>query len=470
MRYFTLCLAVTFVGCNSQSESAEETDVPVVQELPKIQLAIVDAPELGPELKRLWQTTMSGELTFTDLTAEEFAANEFSAIDDADVVVYPCRFKLDLLVANKLGVINEHLLESEEFNERALLRPYRDSAVKFDDQRLVVSLGEPMPAIFFRKDIFEEYELKIPGTWAEYHQVAADIARLRSSLENDELKSVLRTVEAADEGGLAKNLAFRAAARLLSRGRYSTFFNVRSMEPLLNSPPFVRALTEMSSARESIEFVSAEEAYKSIVAGRATMALTWPTAAWSPNANATEFVEPNPIDVISLPQSAHRYDYGRQRWVERERATVLMQGFNGHLASVTEESDHQTTARMFVLWLAGKEISTRLRGFKSYLNATRLSHLGNLAGWLGDDLPHDTQTKYVDIVRDYAKTQLRLSWISIPDSERYVQVLNEAVQAVMGGDSSPETALAEAASRWQKLNEQFTVERQRRYFRGGLGL
>ncbi len=470
--YFLTWTITLFGGCNRPGDITAEPDSQSIA-LPKIRVGVVGDRQLGEEIQNQWRSSMDAELELQIIEPSAFAEENFASIARVDVFVYPSRYKADLIDKKKLLPIPDHLLETDDFNQRELLRPYRDTLVKFEGNWIAVSLGEPRPAVFYRTDIFAGNNLRPPQTWQQYNVVAEQISKLRSASSTPEDQMLFRVLEMHEPNAWGKNFAIRAAPYLMAQGRFSTFFDIRSMAPYILSPPFEQALADLIAAQPNVEFVSPQDAYQSILLGKAAMVITWPSISWTVlDANSTQIAEPLPISVVALPTASQRYDYSRERWVESESGafTVRYEGFEGMLASVNVDAEFSTTARLFVTWLASKPFSTRLRTLAPHFGATRASHLGNLSPWLGDDLPADTKTKYSDIVRDYSQAELRMTWLPIAGVDSYEAALNSALQRVINGESKIEGALSDVENAWQALTEERTVERQSRLYRAELGL
>ncbi|HMO14660.1 MAG TPA: extracellular solute-binding protein [Pirellulaceae bacterium] len=477
--YFALfaiaSILATSSGCR-QNPVSENNEVTVNNEEvieSKITLAIVGEQELGAEIQRLWKTLRDADLELKIVSSSEFADEDFRSIADVDVLIYPSKFKASLIASKKLARLDRQFVELEELDGRDLLRPYTEFLVKHGEFWVAVSLGEPQPVLLYRKDIFAKHNLRVPNTWEKYVEVAKTLSRIGEDQSSADEQSLFRTVELHTPGDWLFNLSMRAGPYFLTQGRYSTFFDVRSMEPYIASPAFIKGMEDLQSAYSGVDFSSPEEAYQDILQHRASMVVTWPRVR-EPHLHPGNYQldEPLEIGIAPLPGATRRFDYSRNRWLESDpkRMLVRHEGFHGMLASVHAQTKQIGTAKRFLSWLASGEVSSRLAGLSPNLAPTRSSHLDNIGVWLGYDLPAESQRIYAGLLREISNSDLRFNGLPLDQFETYAAELNTAVSKILAGELSIEDALEQTRTAWNKFTEETSIQKQLELFRSSFGL
>jgi ABC-type glycerol-3-phosphate transport system substrate-binding protein len=215
--------------------------------------------------------------------------------------------------------------------------------------------------------------------------------------------------------------------------------------------------------------------------GRAAMALTWPTGAnvaltpLTGKPDEGEFRGPTPISigVAELPGSRDVYNPASRTWETRadgDDGRVPVIGFAGRIGSVTKTTRNAPTAFQFLVWLCGSEMGAQIGAASPATTLFRHTQVTTPGPWVDPRTPAPVARDYARLV---ARTLARHSWLGaprIPAADRYVAVLDQAVQHALADRQSPSDALQDAARRWQKITEQMGVEAQKEAYAQSLGL
>ena len=304
-------------------------------------------------------------------------------------------------------------------------------------------------------------------------------------------------VEPLAKGWAGELFLARAAAYAKHRDYYATLFDKETMEPLVASPPFVRALEELVAATKSDATVdlatSPLDVPLQFLDGRCALAIGWPTAA-DPRATAlaNAKVDPRIFAVAELPGSSEAYNPKERIWQKRQPGddpkssssdagplaphpsplapiSCPLLGIAGRLGSVTKEASDGEFAFKLLAWLSGPEWSVPICSASPATTLFRRDQLNRPARWVEPQLSA-AAGQYADIVvRSFTRPQL-LECPRLPGHAEYVAALDEAVRAAVAGKQSPAAALAHAADRWREITSRLGLESQRTAYNRSLGL
>ena len=476
----TICVFVLSPGCKpSSTNELEQADDTVVEQQPigPIKLAVAGDEALTQDIERLWRTTQSNDLTVTQLDGSEFSVDSIPS--DIDVVIYPTLYKANLATGEFVQAISDKSWDDPDFNSREFLEAERGEKTKWAGKVVAASLGEPRPVLMFRRDVFEQHQLKVPTTWSEFDELAKQIRQLRETASNDDQTQLavlqLGDVSSTSQAGLAvsieKMLMIRAANYLVAKGQFSTFFDSRTMEPMVNTPPFQRALQELVDSASFTEFATPRTATEKILNGECCLAITWPSAAWGLDESKFESTIADSIEIAPLPGSDVNYNFTKEIWERKtDSSPVVVDGISGYLVSCSNNARRRGDAERFVTWLTSKQTLTQLNSVSPFVSMSRASHLGQPQRWATSSFSQESLNSFADAIASYNGSGLRCSWLPVNQAERYEQSMHEAVQAAIAGDVSSDAALSSLANEWNAITDELDRESQRLSYRKAIGL
>jgi ABC-type glycerol-3-phosphate transport system substrate-binding protein len=264
-------------------------------------------------------------------------------------------------------------------------------------------------------------------------------------------------------------LLARAAAYAAHREQVTLLFDTTKLEPLIDRPPYVRALEELVAsfkASGSVPIETPVSAFTELLAGRCGMALGWPADIQE------EVTDSTPVAFAELPGSRSVFSFERERWEERnadEEGQVPFLGAAGRLAAVTSSSGEHFVAEGLVGWLAGTEVSSRVAGRSSGGGFFRTSQRTMLDLWVGG-LPKEAAGQYFDVVQHAQSRAQAMTTVRLPGSQRYLSALDAAVQRAMMDGQDPQASLDQAADDWRKITADIGGNEQRTALLHNLGL
>jgi multiple sugar transport system substrate-binding protein len=456
-----LVALVALAGCPQPSQpTTPATSGPAASDQP-LKLLVVDDASLGEAIAREWRSRTEGTIEVAQVSlADVLNANRLAG----DAIVFPSGYVGELAEREMIVPLADEALAGAKFDRRDIFDQVRLRDIQWGNRTLAVPLGSPQLLLVYRRDLFSERSLDPPRTWQEYQQV---IERLTAGSQDGEPKTVPAAEPLAD-GWAGKMLLARAAAYVTHRDQVSPLFHYTTLEPLITRPPYVRALEELVAAHQAASAVAdltPEAALAELCAGRALMALTWP----SPQPRDAKVCD-GPLGFALLPGSSEAYNFPRAKWEPRaagEETHVPLLGMSGRVAAVTSTTPDADRAQRFLAWLASREMSPLVGPASSGTTLHRQSHLTDPSRWTAG-LDAAAAASYAQTLQQSAALQRFVS-LPLPGRNEYLAALDDAVQAAVAGDKSPADALAAASAKWQEITAARGLDKQRRALQRSLG-
>jgi len=522
------------LGCPTDDSAPTDRVAGQLPEGVALSVVVVDDPPLATAIERL-----SGEwkgLTDSDLRVRRMSSAELAAAEtlDADALIGPSCQVGEVASRAELVPVPDRLLDDKERVWPGIFSLLRVREAVWGKQTVGVPFGSPVLVVYYRADLLEELGREPPQTWAEYRELAAlfsDRKNLGEAAPPDDAPWQ-GAIEPLGPGWAAIVLLARAAPYVSHRENYSTVFRIDDMEPLIDGPPFVRALEELVAtaspgAPEQLTYDPAA-VRAAFWEGRCAMALTWPTAAQAPTgeddaspperaAEATGsnrggertdgqdsagaegdsaneappdgaptkdappsdaapsgagLVDPLSVGLAELPGSAENYDVAEQAWEPRredEDPHVPLLGTAGRLGVVLRRCQWPEAAFQLLFWLSDEQ-STQVSPASPATTLFRTAHGDSPKDWVEAPMPAAAAAAYAEMTRQMLCRPQWMFALRIPGRAKYLATLDEAVHRAVRGEQSPEESLRQAAEAWRQITDELGPERQRKAYWQSLGL
>ncbi len=482
-----------------------------------LSLVVVDDPLLATAIERLageWNGLTGSDLRVSRMSPAELADAETL---DADAVIGPSCQVGDIASRAEIVPIPKHLLDDEKQIWPGIFSLLRVREAVWGKEAVGVPFGSPVLVIYYRADLLEKLGRQPPRNWAEYQKLAAlvsDRKNLGDAAPPDEAPWQ-GAIEPLGPGWAATVLLARAAPYVSHRENYSTMFRIDSMEPLIDGPPFVRALEELvatASLGSPDQLTYDPGAVRAAFwQGRCAMALTWPTAAeYAPgnedstapesppeatdsteepvaadNSAGVEVASPNespqpgaatvsPLSVglAELPGSAENYDMAEQTWEprrENEDPHVPLLGTAGRMGLVLGSCQWPEAAFQLLFWLSDEQ-ATQVSPASPATTLFRTAQVESPKSWVEDRMPAAAAAQYAEMTREILCRPQWMFALRIPGRAKYLAALDEAVHRAVRGEQSPEESLRQAAETWRQITDELDPDEQRKAYWLSLGL
>jgi len=461
----SLLLCVAIAGCNTESnvEPPESHDPPT-----PIQVLVIEDEPLADAIRREWQAQSQDPISVRSLNAVPTAATAFR---QTDVILFPTRY-LGQFVEHKQimplpeSVTSRQTTAASSYDWDDILPLNRREEMRWAGTLYAVSFGSPRFLVIYRSDLLEQWKLSPPRTWAEYQTT---IQAIRNNIsEGSELK--FATAEPLAENWAARTFLARAAAYARHPNQYSTLFDFASMEPLINTAPYVRALRELQEAHSAMNpysiLMAPHHVAESVFTGEAVMGIAWP----SPSDITTP--QNAAIGFARLPGSEQVFRNSENRWETKpeEQRHVPLLALDGRLGAISRSAGNLEAAANLLLWLTSKDQSARISTHGYHTTLFRESQRQDPAPWVPAELTAAAQ-QYANVVEEEQDSSQWLMMPRIPGQDRYLKILDDAVRTtVLGNQQDPQQNLDHVAVVWNGITKELGVENQKKAYARDLGI
>lgn len=447
---------VVAAGCKpSPPPTAPSVPSPPVPQ----KLLVIEANAVAERVKDLWQTRGEGTLDVEAVTWDELSAQP-ARWAGADAVIFPAELMGDL-TAGYIVPFPERVLEEPSFAWREVFDVVRRRAVMWDRRVVAVPLTVHVPVLWYRGDVWEQHQWQPPRTWSE-------LARQLEMLRQGDSPVEGRTVEPLAAGWAARTLLVRAAAYAQHPNYFSVLFHPDTMDALISTPPFVRALEELcrDTVREGLD-LAPEQCLPWAMDHKLAVAVGgWPVF---PSATPMEL---GAWRVAQLPGAAECFDRRHERWQERvptaQRVTLL--GYGGLLGAVTTKARNQRQAASLLAWITGPEWGGQIVTAHRQALPIRASQAGQFDLGSADNAAGHLRDSFVQVIVETLNNPQVMAIPAIPGQRQYLAALDEAVRKAVQGELSPKEALEQASQQWNAISDRLGHAAQAQAYRKSLGL
>lgn len=467
-------LGLAAVGCHPKADESSQAPAKPALAGMDLELVVVDDPALAGAVRQLqgeWNLQSGSKLTVRQATGAEFAAGGAKA----DVAIVAEGDLGALVEGKKVIPIPPELLQSSEAGWNGVFDLVRTRVVQWGKEVYAAPLGSPQLVCYYRADLLRAIDREPPATWDEYQEIAELLADRKKS--GDPAAAAMPAAAVAEPlgpgwGGLT--LLARAAAYAKHRENVSTLFDFRTMEPLVATAPFVRALEELVAAAklgadESLQ-ADPEAVRERFWRGQCALALTWPSAA---SKSAAELPAGMVPEMAPLPGSTEVFRSQDGTWGTRGRSepkSVPLIGLAGRLGVVAEGSAHPEAAARFLLWLSSDARSAEVARVSPATTLFRRVHVEQANQWVETPMPSPMASRYGELTLEACQTEQWFDAPRIPGRAEYLAALDAAVRRAVLGEQSPADSLTAAAAEWQAITEKLGRDAQREAYSRSLGL
>jgi len=459
-------LLIFFAGCPTISNSPASKPVSTPKQ--PLVLLVADDPELGKAIAREWLGRTEEPLTVRDASLQELTA---ASRLPADAVIFPTGLLGQLAERALIMPLEPAALEDAEFHYRDIFEQIRLREMRWGTKTLAAPLGSPQFLLAYRADMFEKLGLEPPTDWTAYQKAVGRLSDRESlgDLVPPTDKPWQAAMEPLADGWAGQVLLARAAAYAMHRETVSPLFKFDSMTPLVDQPPYVRALEELVAAAKLGGFAEAHQepagAYSALLKGSCAMALTWAMPRSESSASSTAR-----IAFALVPGSSQSFRLATKTWENRgedDPAHVSLLAISGRMAAVASSASDARRAQGFVLWLASRDTSTQLASHSAAITLFRNSQIAASSRWTGS-LPPEASRQYAEVLAQMLSLPRSFPGVKLPGRSDYLAALDKAVHDALDGKPAAE-ALTEAANAWREITSKLGTEEQRRANAHSLG-
>jgi multiple sugar transport system substrate-binding protein len=388
-------------------------------------------------------------------------------------IVTPCS---DIIpdTAKFLAPLPQKMLNSKQWKD---IMDYHKMIATYNGVVVQMTIDGDRHALHYRHDILtnpqikKEYlakfgkELEVPKTWKELNQIAKFInGRLIAG------KKIYGIVEITKKDDLLYSNFIKRAPGYAKHPdvKGGFFFDLKTMEPLINTPGWVEALKDFVAAQDyyppggkNFGLVDVNAAFGK---GLAVFTDNWDDSFIS----AMEKSSPcrNNVRVALSPGSKKVWNRDKKRWDYFKVANQVPFISMGWISGVAANSKHKEAAFDFLGYASNyKNHRIDMCIGRFGINPFRKSDLDvdfwvKKAGWK-PKVAHS----FVNSLRLQMNSKSRVFDLRIPGCGQYMKQLQIAVARALAKQSTPKEALDYAAEQWKKITERYGVDEQREKYK-----
>lgn len=438
----------------------------------------LEKPVLGEPTElhaRQFETLTGARVTINHVPFEMFYQELLLGVkkNKYDVLFYGSMWIADVL--DYLEPIPPKMLNSLQYQD---VLPHYKNIASWGNVPYQVPVDGDRHFLQYRKDLLEdpgyraEFKkrtgrvLDVPKTWPELQE----IARFFQGRKLADGHVISGIAEVTVNNALLGNQFIKRAAPYAKHPdvKGGFYFDLATMEPLINTPGFVEALKDFVSAQDLYPKGGRNFTFPQVIhsfgSGDAVFSDSWD----DPFIEAMEPGNPlrNKVATALSPGSRKVWNRKTGRWDEFPEVNYAPYIVYGWTSAVARTSSHKDAAFDFLGFFGNQENHTAdlLKG-RYGINPFRRSDLDahfwvERAGW--DDTVAES---YVQTLDRMSQSKNRVLDLRIHRGQEYVYILSVGVYRALTGRESPQAALDTVAERWRQLTQRVGVEKQRDAYR-----
>ena len=481
------------VGCREPRKLTSESDDS--GSAATLRLAVFGDPGLAGAiglLKSEWHAQNGSEIEIVEM--DDRPVGDMPELP-ADAIIFPAGRLGEWVELDRIVPLPKDVLASEELSWPDVFPVVQTGDASYGGRVVAVPFGSPALTLCYRRDLFDKFDRKPPQTWQEY------AAEVRFFQDRERLGDLAPGADIAwssaceplAPGWAGQMLLARAAAYARHRDNFSTLFKIDDLEPLIDGPPFVRALEELVAAAKisaqsdtaqsdtvqsnggdakspSIPRLDPAGVRSALMSGACAMAVTWPTAAGNRKDTPAVMAQ---IGFAELPGAEQSFNFATHSWDARtadEPIHVPLTPIAGRLGAVVKNSANADAAFRLLSWLSGPKWGTQVSASSAATSLYRKSQADSPQKWVESGAPVAVARQYAAVAGRALSRPVWFHALRIPGCHEYQAALDVAVEQALAGEQKPDEALHSAAKNWREISERLGVDRQLKAYRASLGL
>jgi multiple sugar transport system substrate-binding protein len=396
-----------------------------------------------------------------------------------DVLFYGSMWIADVLPY--LQPIPQKMLDSPQYQD---VLPHYKRVASWGDVPYQVPVDGDRHYLQYRKDLLEDprYKkeffketgkpLRVPQTWPELQEIARFFhgRKLKHANAVGLQTSISGLAEVTVSDALLGNQFIKRAAPYAKHPdvKGGFYFDLQTMQPLINTPGFVRALEDFVAAKDLYPSGGLHMNFPQVIQafgrGEAVFTDSWD----DPFIQAMEPGNPlrNKVATALSPGSRHVWNRDTGQWDYFPEVNHVPYIVYGWTSAVARSSKQKDAAFDFLGFYGNrKNHQADLLIGRYGMNPFRRSDLDEnfwikRAGW-SKAVAHS----YVDTLEKINKSTNHVLDLRIHRGQEYVYILSVGVYRALTGRDTPQAALDEVARRWDRLTRRIGVDKQREAYR-----
>jgi multiple sugar transport system substrate-binding protein len=450
-------------------------------------------PQIAEPLQR--RAPAFGELTgakinvitvpFSDLY-DKILSNVATGTNSYDAFVFDPQWMGDFVPPGYLEDLTSRVRADKKINWLDIAPFFRNFSATFKGRTYTIPLDGDFQMVYYRKDILKRDHVAPPATWDEYLAIAK---RYQGKDLNGDGKGDYGSCIAKKRAAQSYWMFWSIAGSFLQSGgtKQGSFFDVRTMQPLVTNPGFARALDiykqTTSYAPSSERNLDVGDTRGLFTSGRCALSIDWGdigTLAIDPKTSRVQ----NKVGSVILPGSRQVLNRATGRLVPCTKRTCpyAVRGVNhapfaaygGWSGAINAASDSKVkdAAYAFLSYMSAPaqsnvDVTLGKTGFNPY----RRSQFANLNLWVKAGMSRPAAIDYLGAIRDSLQSPNMILDLRVPKSAQYEGVaLDTALAQFLAGEISREGAMKQITDRWNEITDKQGRDKQRTAYAASLNI
>ena len=403
-----------------------------------------------------------------------------------DAWVFAPQWMVDYIVPGYMEDITDRVMADEALEWEDIAPFFRDFSATYQGRIYTIPLDGDFQMVYYRTDLLEEAGFDPPETWEDYLEIAKYFHGKDLNGDGDpDYGSCISKKRAAQAYWMVWSVA---AGFLQSKGTaQGSFFDLETMEPLVNNEAFARALeiyNETTKYGPPDELVLDVGDTRSLfTAGRCALSLDWGdigTLAIDPETSVVQ--DKTGAVILPGPREVLDRETGKLVPCDEETCPYAINGvnhapfaaFGGWSCGINAAADPKVkdAAYAFCSYMcqpaqANVDVTIGITGYNPY----RISQFLNRQLWVEAGMSPEMASNYLGAIEDSLNSPNMVLDLRIPQNQRYQQVvLDTAVSQYLAGEITKEECMKQIYDGWEEITEELGRESQLEAYRASLGV
>jgi multiple sugar transport system substrate-binding protein len=399
-----------------------------------------------------------------------------------DAFVFAPQWMVDYITPGYLEVLTDRIATDPDLQWGDVAPFFRDFSASYQGDIYTIPLDGDFHMGYYRSDLIDEP----PRTWEEYLEIAAEFHGQDLNGDGDpDYGSCISKKRGAQAYWFITDFA---APMIQSQGTsQGTFFDLETMEPLVNNEAFARALelydaTTQYGPPDELN-LDVGDTRSLFTSGRCALSMDWGdigTLAIDPETSIVQDM----TGAMITPGSTQVLDWETGELVDCDETTCpyAVDGVNyapfaaygGWSGGINAAADPlvKDAAYAFFSYMAqpaqaNEDVTIGKTGFNPY----RTSQFLNRQAWVEAGMSPGAATDYLGAIEGSLASPNMVLDLRIPQNQRYQGVvLDQTVSQYLAGEITLEEAMQQIYDGWEEITEELGREEQLEAYRGTLGV
>lgn len=440
----------------------------------------------GPDFEALTGATIEvttvpfGDLYQSILTDQAAGTNSY------DAFVLAPQWLADYVTPGYFAELTDRVANDAAIEWDDIAPFFRNFISTYNGQIYTIPLDGDLHMVYYRTDVFADAGLEPPTTWEDYLTVAA---ALNGTDMNGDGEADYGSCIPKRRGGQGYWWVLDVASGYLqTQGTaQGAFFDNETFNPLVNNPGFIRALEIYN---ETTQYGPPDELNLELndtralfLTGRCALTLDWGDIG-SLSIDPEQSTVQDKVGTLLMPGSTEVLDRATNELVPCDETTCpyAIDGVNhaplaafggwGAAISAAAAPEVQDAAYAFFSYISqptqsNVDVTLGRTGYNPY----RLSQVADLQPWVDAGFSEQAASGYLDAIADSLNSPNMILDLSIPQTQRYQQVvLDTVISQFLAGEFTAEQAAQEIYDQWQEITDEIGRESQQQAYLASLGI